>query len=154
MLICNIDGTIADNGHRRRERSDGTFDWDYFLRPDLISQDRVFAYSREVLNRLASRHPLILLSGREERFRSITRSWLAEQGLPPPAKLYLRPDGDRRSSTEFKSEILSRIVEHAHEAISFVDDNSEMEQVCTRFGIQQLRAPAIWEELFRYIHLL
>jgi hypothetical protein len=33
MLICNIDGTIADNAHRRRALADGTFDWDYFLRP-------------------------------------------------------------------------------------------------------------------------
>ncbi|MBI4179350.1 hypothetical protein HY522_08015 [bacterium] len=154
MLICNIDGTIADNGHRRRERADGTFDWDYFLRPDLISQDRSFPYCREVLNRLGARHPLILLSGREERFRSITRSWLAEQGLPAPSKLYLRADGDRRSSTEFKSDILSRIVEHAHEAVSFVDDNEEMEDVCSRFGVRLLRAPAVWEDLFRYIHLL
>ncbi len=154
MLICNIDGTIADNAHRRRELPDGTFDWDYFLRPDLISQDRVFPYAREVLARLTVRHPLILLSGREERFRSTTRAWMAEQGLPTPSKLYLRPDQDRRTSTEFKAEILSMIIEHAHEAVSFVDDNAEMEPICARFGIQLLRAPAIWEELFRYIHLL
>ena len=154
MIICNIDGTIADNAHRRRELPDGTFDWDYFLRPDLISLDRVFPYSREVLNRLAVRHPVILLSGREERFRITTRTWMAEQGLPAPGKLYLRPDGDRRSSTEFKSDILSKIVEHAHEAITFVDDSVEMEQVCSRFGIQLLPAPSIWEDLFRYIHLL
>ncbi|OGH60434.1 MAG: hypothetical protein A3G34_10370 [Candidatus Lindowbacteria bacterium RIFCSPLOWO2_12_FULL_62_27] len=154
MLICNIDGTIADNAHRRRLLADGTFDWDYFLRPDLISQDRVFPYAREVLTRLTVRHPMILLSGREERFRSISRAWLAEQGLPAPTKLYLRPDGDRRTSTEFKTEILSRIIEHAHEAVSFVDDNAEMESICARFGIQILRAPQIWEELFRYIHLL
>lgn len=154
MLICNIDGTIADNAHRRRDLADGTFDWDYFLRPDLISQDRVFPYAREILNRLTVRHPMILLSGREERFRSTTRAWLAEQGLPAPTKLYLRPDADRRTSTEFKSDILSTIIDHAHEAISFVDDNAEMEPVCARFGIHLLRAPAIWEELFRYIHLL
>lgn len=154
MLICNIDGTIADNAHRRREMPNGTFDWDYFLRPDLVSQDRVFPYVREVLNRLAVRHPLVLLSGREERFRTVTRSWMAEQGLPPPGKLYLRPDGDRRSSTEFKQDILSRIIEHAHEGITFVDDNVEMEQVCARFGIQLLHAPRIWEDLVRYIHLL
>ncbi len=154
MLICNIDGTIADNAHRRRELTDGSFDWDYFLKPDLISQDRVFPYVREVLNRLTVRHPLILLSGREERFRTITRTWLAEQGLVTPAKLYLRADGDRRSSTEFKNDILSRIIEHAHEAITFVDDNAEMEPICGRYGIQLLRAPAIWEDLFRYIHLL
>lgn len=154
MIICNIDGTVADNAHRRRALPDSTFDWDYFLRPDLISQDRVFPYSREVLNRLTVRHPLILLSGREERFRTTTRSWLAEQGLPMPTKLYLRPDGDRRSSTEFKGEILSRIIEHAHEAITFIDDSEDMEPVCARFGIQLIRAPAVWEDLFRYIHLL
>lgn len=154
MIICNIDGTIADNAHRRREVADGTFDWDYFLRPDLISQDRVFPYSREVLNRLAVRHPLILLSGREERFRTTTRSWLAEQGLPNPSKLYLRPDSDRRSSTEFKNDILSRIIDHAHESVTYIDDSAEMEPVCGKFGIQLLKAPGVWEELFRYIHLL
>ncbi len=154
MLICNIDGTIADNSHRRRELPDGGFDWDYFLRPDLISQDRVFPYVREVLNRLSARHPVILLSGREERFRSITRAWMAEQGLPLPVKLYLRADGDRRTSTEFKNDILSRIVEHAHEAISYADDNTEMDPVCAHYGIQLLHAPAVWEELFRFIHLL
>lgn len=154
MIICNIDGTIADNSHRRRNTEDGGFDWDYFLRPDLISQDRVFPYVREILNKLAARHPIILLSGREERFRTITRSWLEEQNLPMPNKLYLRADGDRRTSTEFKNDILSRIVEHAHESITYIDDNVEMEEICSHFGIQLLMAPKAWDNLFQYIHLL
>lgn len=115
-IIClDIDGTLADSS-MRRELS--RINAQYFWCAELIVQDILMEYSGGpdwsallvALRRwVESQGRVVLyLSGREERFREVTRSWLEQHDFPR-GPLVLRPDEDRRSDACFKRAVLEGV---------------------------------------------
>lgn len=97
-VIFDLDGTFAFLGDRSpydASRAEG----------DEINAAVLFVY--EAIRAGKPETAVLLVSGREERWRPETERWLARHGIVYDA-LYLRPSKDRRKDTVVKREIFER----------------------------------------------
>jgi hypothetical protein len=103
--VIDIDGVVADLTHRLHylESRPGTArrrpDWDAFFAA--VGADDLLEEGAAAVHALAVDAPVIWLTGRPERCRAATLTWLAAQGLPA-GELQMRPDRDRRPARVFK----------------------------------------------------
>ena len=105
IAIFDIDGTLADISHRRHHVEKKPKNWKAFFQG--MSQDKVVHSIARLCNILYdSGLKILLCSGRSEEHRAETIQWLAENGVNYH-ELILRRDGDRRTDTIVKREMLA-----------------------------------------------
>jgi len=104
--VLDIDGVLADVRHRLHHLQGRPKDWVSFFAaaPD----DPALDQGRDLARRLAADHEVVYLTGRPERCRQDTLTWLDEQGLPA-GRLLMRGDADRRPARVTKVEALRRL---------------------------------------------
>jgi len=83
-------------------------------------------------------HEVVYLTGRPERCRTATLSWLAAQGLPE-GRLYMRDDADRRPARITKVATLRRLARQ-HRIEAFVDDDAAVVEAVRAAGFPVLHA--------------
>jgi phosphoglycolate phosphatase-like HAD superfamily hydrolase len=121
IAVFDIDGVLADAGHREHYVAAKPKDWDSFFSE--VGGDAVIAAGRERLGAEAdANHEVILLSGRPERTRADTEAWLDRHGFAY-SRLLLRSDADRRKAARFKVDIVQLL--GAPSEISVVVDDDE-----------------------------
>lgn len=105
IVIFDLDGTIADNEHRRHLVADGHTDWDTFY--ENCGQD-LPVWSVITIMRLlwAVGDTIVILSGRSDVVRIKTKRWLKRYDVPYHL-LMMRPKGDSTPDEELKKEWLS-----------------------------------------------
>ena len=107
-VLFDIDGTIADIAHRRVFLDQSPPDWASFN--DAMGADTpnapVVSLYRSLWN--AGTYDIILVTGRNERFRKITQQWLAWNEIPFD-RLIMRADKDNRADHIIKEEILNAL---------------------------------------------
>ena len=94
IVICDIDGTIANNDHRQNLLN--TYDdWDKFFLA--MKDDKPI---KKVINLIKKKQiegkDINFITGRPERYRNITLTWLHEQ-FKFKFNLFMRKDNDRRN---------------------------------------------------------
>ena len=102
IAVFDIDGVLADATHRQHHLAARPKDWDAFfgeVGADPVIEAGVRRYLEE-----ATRHEVVLMSGRPERTRRDTREWLTRNGLGEP-RMILREDADFRPAAVVKSEL-------------------------------------------------
>jgi len=102
-FIFDLDGTLADDGHRWHfiERNN---DWDAYYAA--ATGDRPIEHVLVVARSLhAAGFKICIVTGRSESIRHETTQWLIEQGLLFD-ELIMRKKGDRRRNSELKLEAL------------------------------------------------
>lgn len=126
VVLCDIDGTIANLNHRLQYAKGETKDWDAFF--SLISEDTLIESTKDLLvNALADGKTIIFVSARPERCRADTEAWLLRNGMynsnvspnlhvdgvaqMPYFALLMRPDGDSRDDTVVKQNILDNCLD-------------------------------------------
>jgi hypothetical protein len=119
LAVVDIDGVLADVRHRLHHVQRSPKDWDAFFAAAV--DDPVLDEGRAVADRLAEDHELVYLSGRPERCRDDTVTWLEANDLPT-GRLFLRPQGDRRPARVFKLDRLADLAS-ARDLAVFVDDD-------------------------------
>jgi hypothetical protein len=136
VAVVDLDGVLADVRHRLRFVQPGMKDWDAFFAaaPD----DPVFDEGRAVAERLADDHDITYLSGRPERCRADTVTWLRRHRLPS-GTLLLRPEGDRRPAQMFKLDRLRDLAADRTVAI-LVDDDAAVCAAARRHGFTVYQA--------------
>ena len=80
VAVIDLDGVVADVRHRLQHIEGAAKDWVAFFAG--IPDDPVLPEGRAVVDRLATDHELIYLTGRPERTRSDTEAWLRQHRLP------------------------------------------------------------------------
>lgn len=112
ILICDIDGTIADCQWRRhfadrarasKNREEREQNWASF-HENCVS-DKPFEGERDLLRgwEMADpRNAIIYLTGRPDTYRAQTTMWLTQHGFPSGLLLLMRPALSRSSSPDFK----------------------------------------------------
>lgn len=106
LAVLDIDGVLADVRHRLSHVLRRPRDWDAFFAAAPLD-----ALLPEGLNRateLAARGDIIYLTGRPERCRPDTETWLTNNGFPN-AGVLMRPDTDRRPARMFKLDEVRRL---------------------------------------------
>lgn len=136
LAVVDIDGVLADVRHRLYHLRRRPKDWDAFFAgaPD----DPPLAEGLAVVSHLAAGHDLCYVSGRPERCRRDTLTWLRAHDLPE-APLHLRAEHDRRPARLAKIDLLRRLSRDRTVAI-LVDDDPAVCAAAEQAGFTTFRA--------------
>jgi hypothetical protein len=99
LAVIDIDGVVADVRHRLGYLDRRPKDWDAFFAA--AQHDLPLEAGLQRVTQLADGHDVVWLTGRPERLRKVTTSWLARHGLPT-GPLHMRGNRDRRPARLFK----------------------------------------------------
>lgn len=102
IVICDIDGTVANNDHRQHLLQ-GFKTWDKFFAH--LSEDLPISEVIEfVINLHDEGKDVVFVTGRPARYEKATRKWL-EKYFDFEIKLIMRQDKDKRNKIDVKKEI-------------------------------------------------
>jgi beta-phosphoglucomutase-like phosphatase (HAD superfamily) len=121
LVVFDIDGVLADVRHRLHYLATRPKNWEGFFAA--AKNDQVLEVGAEFAKRAAATHEIVYLTGRPERLRTATQSWLNAQ-LLPPGRLIMRPEGDRRPSAVVKLHELRRLRRESTVELLVDDDPS------------------------------
>ncbi|WP_405719621.1 hypothetical protein [Streptomyces sp. NBC_00046] len=136
LAVFDLDGTLADCGHRQHYLEGRRRDWNGFF--SAAVDDPPLAEGVRLALESAENCEVRYLTGRPERCRRDTVAWLAEQGLPE-GRVYMRRDGDRRPARHTKLEILKRLGRE-REIRMLVDDDELVCDAAEEAGFTVVRA--------------
>lgn len=137
-ILFDIDGTIADIGHRRPFLTQETPDWKSFNKHmgQDIPNEPIVALYRSLWN--SKSFELILVSGRNEKYRKITEQWLVWNEIPFE-RLLMRLDDDNRADYLIKKEILDKLISEGKNIEFAVDDRQQVVDMWRQNGITCLQ---------------
>ena len=119
IILCDIDGTIANNDHRQHFL-EGKKDWEGFF-SELVNDLPIQIIIDKVIQEQVNGKEIVFLTGRPERYRYSTTLWLKEH-FDFEFKLLMRNDGDQRNKLEIKRIIFSENFEANEIAFCFEND--------------------------------
>lgn len=105
IILCDIDGTVADTTRRLPYLQQAPKDWHGFFQnmaQDPIREEVVSLVQEQV----APGAELFMLSGRPDTYRDETEWWLRHKARLPFRALFMRRAGDRRPDTVVKQQML------------------------------------------------
>lgn len=103
IVICDIDGTLADLSHRLHFIQNEPRNYDSFFVHQLM--DAPYREIIEDIQRLSRTHHIVLMSGRPDNYAHLTVDWLERNRVPYDA-LLMRRGGDHRPDVQVKEELL------------------------------------------------
>lgn len=135
-IIFDIDGTITDITHRRKYVKQSPKDWDNFN--DLMKDDILQHWAKALIKDLRIRYDIILITGREERFREITLDWLRRNDVHSNM-LLMRTTGDKTDDDVIKKGLYERHVEPRYDIIAVFEDRSRVVKMWRDLGLTCLQ---------------
>lgn len=153
IILCDIDGTIADVRHRLHyiQNPDGSKkakpDWDAFHAA--CANDPPFEDVIEIVSKLwlgDDNRDVYFLSGRNDVVREQTVQWL-ENYFPDIlyAELHMRKAGDRRPDTVIKLEMVRELGFTPDDVLCIFDDRQSVVDMWRANGYRVLQVAA-WKE--------
>lgn len=119
IAVIDIDGVLADVSHRLHYLQARPKNWaGFFAR---MGDDPLFPQGLALAQQLADAHDIVYMSGRPERTRDVTQTWLTTHGVPR-GRVLLRPDDDRRPARQFKLGVLNRLAQREQVSVLVDDD--------------------------------
>lgn len=125
VVVVDIDGVLADCKHRLQYilKDCKHKDWEAFDR--LTPYDTPIKPTIKIVNLLREDgHTIILLTGRGERVREATETWLEYHGVRYD-RLLMRSEGDRRPAWTVKMQKLHRENLGPHNVFCIFEDEPE-----------------------------
>lgn len=143
MVVFDIDGTLSDCSHRVALAQ--AKQWDEFHLK--ASQDAVICPIANLMRLVAGKYSVVLLTGRNERYRHITIQWLENAGLDGFYEaLLMRSDDDFSKDALFKISSLEKYLsgqENVLDMIEFVvEDRDTVVEAMRNYGLTVLQ-PAV-----------
>lgn len=151
VLVCDLDNTLA-NGLRRfevagnepdRNDKDNYTKWLEAVQnaESLLADEPVLPVLLLLQELDRAGTPIIYLTSREERWRDISKAWL-QRVKAPSGPLIMRPNGDWRSSGQFKGDIL-RAEQEKYANLEFLmlddDPRGDVSPAMKQLGICMMR---------------
>ncbi|WP_338674235.1 hypothetical protein V1460_15100 [Streptomyces sp. SCSIO 30461] len=121
LAVFDLDGTLAETGHRQHFLERRPRDWDGFFAA--APEDAPLAEGLRMIAEDAADCEIVYLTGRPERCRTATVEWLERHGLPS-GRIFMRRNHDRRPARTTKLEILGRL--GRNRAIRMLVDDDEL----------------------------
>ncbi|MFD9502890.1 hypothetical protein [Streptomyces sp. NPDC060035] len=136
LAVFDLDGTLADNGHRQHFLEGARRDWKGFFAAAV--DDPPLEKGVKLALSSAEQCEVVYLTGRPERCRRDTLAWLEQHGLPR-GRVHMRRNDDRRPARRTKLEILKRLGREREVRI-LVDDDELVCDAAERAGFTVVRA--------------
>ena len=121
LAVVDIDGVLADVGHRLHFLDRRPKDWKGFFAAARV--DPPHPEGLTIVAELALDHDIVLLTGRPERCRADTEAWLADHGVDYEL-LVMRPTGNHRPAAEVKVGLLGVLARDRTVAVLVDDDEA------------------------------
>jgi len=137
-IIFDIDGTLANIKHRRKYLDGDRPDWTRFNAA--MGEDTPNAPIVALYNTLwnSGAYHLEIVTGRNERFRKVTESWLTWNNIEFNS-VTMRANKDQRADNFVKQDILDAFLAAGHEIEFVVDDRQQVVDMWRRNGITCLQ---------------
>ena len=119
IVICDIDGTIANNDHRQHFLKEKK-DWDGFFL-ELHKDEPIFEIIDKVKALEKEGRRIIFLTGRPEKYRQQTEDWLKKY-FTFDLEILMRKDNDRRNKIEIKKELFETHLSSLEIKVIFEND--------------------------------
>ncbi len=136
LAVFDIDGVLADVRHRLRHVERHPKDWDAFF--SAAPDDPPLAQGVALALASAEECEVVYVTGRPERCRTDTVTWLSRHGLPP-GELSMRGERDRRPARTAKPGLLRRLAAERVVAV-VVDDDLAVCEAYEQAGFPVIRA--------------
>lgn len=136
LAVFDLDGVLADVGHRLHHLDARPKDWAAFFR-DAV-HDPVHPQGAALVHEAVRDCEVVYVTGRPEQCRWDTVHWLRANGLPD-GTLAMRAPRDRRPARLAKPELLRRLA-HDRTVAVVVDDDPEVCDAYEAAGWTVLRA--------------
>lgn len=129
-IICDIDGTLA--------LLEGRNPYDPTTGEDLLNYP--IANILEVYdNQNVFDVDLILLSGREDKYREFTEKWLHKNGINHYKELFMRKTGDFRKDYVIKKELYEKYIKDKYSVLFVLDDRDQVVKMWREEGLTCLQ---------------
>ena len=137
IVLCDIDGTLANVAHRVHLVSGEEKNWEEFN--SLSENDSVKEDIANILRQFIGDHEttIAIITARESKWRGETEEWLRLHDIPFN-DLYMRKTSDRRSDADVKKEIFKK--NWTKRDIWFVlEDRSKVVKMWRKLGLTCLQ---------------
>lgn len=102
IVLCDIDGTIANNNHRQHFLQNKK-DWEGFF-SELINDEPIFPIIEKIQEHQLQGKEIVFLTGRPERYSYSTNLWLKEY-FSFNYNMIMRKDNDKRNKVAVKRDL-------------------------------------------------
>ena len=138
-IIVDIDGTLADNEHRKDLAIQKR--WSEFTAQS--GADEAFPWAVAIVEMaLAKGWTVLFVTGRSDKYASLTTLWLQEKAGMTKEKdfmLLMRAEGDNREDTIIKDEIFETLIRGNFDVQFALDDRTRIVQLWRAKGIRTLQ---------------
>jgi len=133
VVICDIDGVIADCTHRLKFIESKPADWDAFF--EACSEDAPLEPMIRLLRAMDDEFDILYVTGRPERVRLKTILWMTHHDVPLEHSndLFMRKDGDHRQDFAVKAEIFDKHI--ARDIHAVFEDRDQVVQMWRDKGL-------------------
>lgn len=134
IIICDIDGTIANLSHRLHYIERDPKDWDGFFKA--CTDDAPHNDITRLLRYMTEEHQIFLFSGRSDMVRDATQAWLKNHNVPYDI-LRMRRAGDHRPDHEVKADMIGDLT--PDDVWLWLDDRDQVVQMARARGFRVLQ---------------
>ena len=125
VVLCDIDGTLALRGDRAPHDHDSSME-DAVNWPVVKVCDAFHAAGLGV----------VLISGREEKYRPVTEYWLGTHGLLKyRLTLIMRAEKDSRADEIVKRELYQQQIMNRYQVMAVLDDRNKVVKMWRELGL-------------------
>lgn len=121
IIIVDMGGTLCDQEHRRHLGD--AKDWDAFYAA--MKDDTPIKDTMDIVKSMQSRYDVWIVTGRRERERSFTESWLKDHGIDFK-KIIMRHDQDHRPSHVWKAGVFDNSLQGLKIEVVFEDKEEDV----------------------------
>ena len=129
-IICDLDGTLALLQDRNP--------YDPTSGDDLLNYpiaNILQVYDNQTLFKV----DLLLLTGREEKYRDHTKMWLTGHNITHYSELFMRTTGDRRKDFIIKSEMYNKNIKDKYDVLFVLEDRDQVVKMWREVGLTCLQ---------------
>lgn len=141
IIICDIDGTLADGSHREHHLKGEKKDWDTYY--SLLSDDSPIDLISDWVRAEYLERSIVLVSGRPDTYQGETIDWLQKHDIPFDYIL-MRGGGDKRPDTQVKADILKLLPKD--KIVCVIDDRPSVVRMWKENGMRVIPVRGACEE--------
>jgi len=135
VVVCDIDGTIADIKHRLHYVKGETKDWQGFfseMDKDTVREE-VYGHLQELE---AQGKKIIFVTARPDDYKQVTKEWLRKNvPLSSPFMMFMRRKGDTRDDTIVKEQIYNTYLKDMNVTL-VIDDRPKVIRMWEELGLE------------------
>lgn len=134
IVVCDIDGTVADCSHRQHHVRGDKKDWKEFFATMDKDTPRMDVYKNALNDAEANDAQLLFVSARPEDYREVTEQWLRDNGMEH-YHLIMRRKGDKRPDTDVKFDIYKQYLKQ-FDIVKVIDDRPAVIRMWQEQGLE------------------